>query len=148
MEPIERRILLQQLGGLEECSEARIFVSSRPEDDIARLLDTKAASIVVDNKNSTSIQIYVNERIQNWLDSADFAAEARGKIRQLLSPLAANANGKHLYRDRFVYYSHADIHPKGMFLYARVILDNAELLTSLDEMEQELRVFPKDLDEV
>lgn len=95
MEPIERRILLQQLAELDECAEARIFVSSRPEDDIAKFLDTKAASIIVNNNNSASIQIYVNQRIQNWLDNADFIAQARKKIRQLLSPLAANANGKY-----------------------------------------------------
>ena len=35
-----------------------------------------------------------------------------------------------------------------MFLYARIILDNAELLTNLEEIEQELRVLPESLDEV
>lgn len=154
MEPIERRILLQQLQELDECTEARILFSSRPEDDIAKFLDTTAASIIVNHNNSASIQIYVNQRIQSWLDNVDFVAQARKKIRQLLSPLAANANGQYpgtqqrLLVLREGECTHADIRSKGMFLYARIILDNAELLTSLDEIEQELRVLPRDLDEV
>lgn len=101
MELIERRILLQQLNELDECAEAKIFVSSRPEDDITKFLDTKAASIIVNNNNSASIQVYVNQRIQTWLDNADFITQARKKIRQLLAPLAANANGIYTFESAF-----------------------------------------------
>jgi hypothetical protein len=34
-----------------------------------------------------------------------------------------------------------------MFLYARIILDNAELCSSVEELEQELRVLPSDLND-
>jgi len=34
-----------------------------------------------------------------------------------------------------------------MFLYARIVLDNAELLTCLEEIEGELGALPADLDE-
>lgn len=36
----------------------------------------------------------------------------------------------------------------GMFLYARIILDNAEQLSNLEEIEQELSILPESLDEV
>lgn len=35
-----------------------------------------------------------------------------------------------------------------MFLYARIVLDNAERLTNLEEIERELHVLPESLDEV
>jgi len=35
----------------------------------------------------------------------------------------------------------------GMFLYARIVLDNAELFSSLDEIEGELKALPEDLNE-
>jgi hypothetical protein len=34
-----------------------------------------------------------------------------------------------------------------MFLYARIVLDNAETCNGLEEIERELRVLPVDLNE-
>ena len=36
---------------------------------------------------------------------------------------------------------------QGMFLYARIVLDNVSLLTGLEEIESELRALPEDLDD-
>jgi len=36
---------------------------------------------------------------------------------------------------------------QGMFLYARIILDNVMLLTELDEIKRELKVLPADLND-
>ncbi len=35
----------------------------------------------------------------------------------------------------------------GMFLYARIILDNLEQMSSIDEMRNELEALPNDLKE-
>lgn len=93
MDQVERRILLEQLCKLDGCTEAKLLVSSRAEDDIGEVLKTKATSILVHKKNSASIQAYVNRRIQSWMDTTNFVQPARQQIRHLLAPLAANADG-------------------------------------------------------
>lgn len=128
MDPAERGILLQKLSELSSYPEVRILVSSRPEDDIADLLQTKAVSIRVDKKNSISIHSYVTKRTTGWLQRGRFDQKTQRQIRNLLAPLASNACG--------------------MFLYARIVLDNAESFTSLKEIERELQVLPMDLNDV
>ncbi|KAI0402243.1 hypothetical protein F4802DRAFT_618082 [Xylaria palmicola] len=127
MEVQERKILLQQLVSMDGCPETRILFSSRPEHDIAGILDTKAISIHVDKRNSKSIEAYVQQRGRNWIENGNFDQEAQKEIRCLLSPIAARA--------------------EGMFLFARIILDNAELLTDCREIQRELKVLPLDLND-
>ncbi|KAH6626209.1 hypothetical protein B0J18DRAFT_443769 [Chaetomium sp. MPI-SDFR-AT-0129] len=127
MEAVERGILLNQLADLESCPEVRTLISSRPEDDIANILDAKASKIRVDKRNSDSIRSYVNQRTQDWMRTADFDQEIRKQVEHLLEPVAEHANG--------------------MFLYARIVLDNAETCNGLEEIERELRVLPVDLDD-
>ncbi|KAI0541608.1 hypothetical protein GGR58DRAFT_497799 [Xylaria digitata] len=98
IEAVERRILLQQLVDLASCLTIRILLSSRPEDDIANILTTKATGIRVDKRNSDSIRAYIEQRLR-------------------------------------------------MFLYARIVLDNAEQFTSIQEIERELAVLPLDLND-
>ncbi|KAK0714452.1 hypothetical protein B0T21DRAFT_375908 [Apiosordaria backusii] len=125
MEVVERGILLQQLTDLESCPELKILISSRREDDIASILGAKATEIRVDKRNSDSIQSYINQRTQDWIRTANFEQEIRNRVERLLAPVAKKANG--------------------MFLYARIILDNAETCNGLEEIERELRVLPVDL---
>ncbi|KAH8897615.1 hypothetical protein GQ53DRAFT_777961 [Thozetella sp. PMI_491] len=125
MEAIERRILLQQLTELDACTDTKVLVSSRPEDDIARFLESKALAICANKRNSAGIQSYATQRINTWMDQGGFDDTAQGKIRQLLAPLAARS--------------------QGMFLYARIVLDNVELLTGFEEIERELQAMPHDL---
>ncbi|KAI0198370.1 hypothetical protein F4808DRAFT_462839 [Astrocystis sublimbata] len=127
IEAVERRILLHQLVGLASCPGIRILLSSRAEDDIAQILTTKATGIRVDERNSASIQKYVQQRYRDWIDQCDFDQEAQDKIQTLLAPIATRADG--------------------MFLYARIVLDNAEQLTSVEEIERELTVLPRDLND-
>ncbi|KAI1122695.1 hypothetical protein F5Y10DRAFT_281496 [Nemania abortiva] len=127
MEVEERRTLLQQLVGMDGCPETRILLSSRPEDDIVGILDTKAISIYVDKRNSNSIEAYVRHRARSWIENGNFDQQAQKEIQSLLNPIAARA--------------------QGMFLYARIILDNAELLTDCQEIERELKVLPLDLND-
>jgi hypothetical protein len=93
MEVVERGILLQQLTDLESCPGIKILISSRPEDDIASLLDAKATQIRVDKRNSGSIQSYVNQRTRDWIRAANFDQEIRKKVETLLAPVTGNANG-------------------------------------------------------
>lgn len=37
---------------------------------------------------------------------------------------------------------------KGMFLYARIVIDNVVDLTNINDIRRELRVLPEDLDDV
>ncbi|KAI3319186.1 hypothetical protein HD806DRAFT_295960 [Xylariaceae sp. AK1471] len=127
MEQKERSILLEQLVGMDCCPEMRILFSSRPEDDIANILDTKAIEIHVNKRNSGSIETYIKQRARNWFEDGEFDQEAQKQIERLLVPIAARA--------------------KGMFLFARIILDNVELLSDFQEIEQELKVLPLDLND-
>ena len=36
---------------------------------------------------------------------------------------------------------------KGMFLYARIVIDNVVDLTNINDIRRELRVLPEDLDD-
>lgn len=94
MDAVERRILLQQLAGLDDLTEVKILISSRPEDDIASTLAAKAVGIRVDKENSGAIQTYVNQRTQNWLNREGFDQETQRQIKSLLLPVTGNANGE------------------------------------------------------
>ena len=91
---IERGRLLNRLLDLSEnCRETKILISSRLEDDITAILNSKAAAIRVDNRNAGSIQAFVTRRTQNWFRHSNFLPEARSEIEGLLAPLASNAKG-------------------------------------------------------
>lgn len=94
MEAVERGILLQKLTDLEGCPGVKILISSRPEDDLASILNAKATEIRVDKRNSDSIQSYVNQRTQNWIRTANFDQEVQKHVERLLAPVTESANGK------------------------------------------------------
>ncbi|KAH0566067.1 hypothetical protein GP486_000532 [Trichoglossum hirsutum] len=124
----ERQMLLSKLLTIiERNNEVKLLISSRGEYDISRILKEKAKAIQVDSRNSGSIQAYINQRIQVWFRNTEFSAIAKSEIQGLLAPLAANA--------------------RGMFLYARIILDDAEMLSDLGVIRSDLKVLPKNLDE-
>ncbi|SPO07346.1 uncharacterized protein DNG_10040 [Cephalotrichum gorgonifer] len=127
MDKVERGFLLQHLLDTHDCPDTRILVSSRSEDDITNFLKTTAVAIRVDKRNGGSILSYIDQRTQDWMKEKGFKSKPRQQIRQLLTPLAANANG--------------------MFLYARIVMDNAQLFTDLDEIKRELEVLPVDLND-
>ncbi|KAF7555032.1 hypothetical protein G7Z17_g2472 [Cylindrodendrum hubeiense] len=126
MEEFERQILLHQLNELsKECEDLRLLISSRAEDDIDRMLQHKATRIRVDIRNSGSIQAYVNRRCQDWVINHQLNPDTKSELLGLLSPLSAKANG--------------------MFLYARIIMDNLEQMSSIEEIRRELKALPNDL---
>jgi hypothetical protein len=114
------------LETLKESSEMKLCFSSRAEDDINRIIGTRAEVIRVDRKNSGSIQSYVNDRTKRLIDKHQLSPAAESEIKSLISPLAANS--------------------KGMFLYARVVMDNVIMLNDVEEVRRELRALPQDLD--
>ncbi|OJJ99037.1 hypothetical protein ASPACDRAFT_79712 [Aspergillus aculeatus ATCC 16872] len=126
IEEYERQVLLERLEDLVKgCPGVRILIGSRPEGDISRRLDGKAITINVHDRNAGSIQHYINHRARSWIDSLECLPATETEIGVLLSPLAAKA--------------------KGMFLYARIVLDNLQSITRMDDIRRELRALPEDL---
>ena len=94
IDEVERGRLLKQLLQLcETCEDAKIFISSRAEDDISRLLKDKA-TIRVDDRNAGSIQRYVTQRIREWFLERMFLPEAQTEIQALLAPLSSKSKGR------------------------------------------------------
>ncbi|KAI5458907.1 hypothetical protein BGZ63DRAFT_389893 [Mariannaea sp. PMI_226] len=126
MEYSERHIVLQRLGEIsKDCADLRLLISSRAEADISRVLLQKATTIRVDEGNSGGIQTYVDKRFQDWMNSHEFNQETRLEFLNFISPLSAKA--------------------KGMFLYARIVLDDLEQMNSIGEIRSELKALPNDL---
>lgn len=95
MGQLERQILLQRLDELaKDCEDLRVLVCSRDEHDISKILNEKAASVRVDERNSGSIQVYIDHRCKTWMDDRQFVPEVRREFDELISPLSAKANGK------------------------------------------------------
>lgn len=95
MEETERHFLLLGLDELSKaCDDVRVLICSRTEDDIFRLIEPKATGIRVHQRNSGSIQKYVDYRSQNWLAKYYPDSNADSEIDGLLYPLSANAEGE------------------------------------------------------
>ncbi|KAF4944315.1 hypothetical protein FSARC_14704 [Fusarium sarcochroum] len=126
MEPFERKILLQKLESLSnDCMKLRFLISSRAEDDILKSMEQKARTIRIEHRNAGSIQQYVDHRCRDWMAREQFDRYARTEVLQVTASLSAKA--------------------EGMFLYARIILDDLEQMSSIEEIRQELRALPNDL---
>ena len=95
MDECERQIIFQRLDELSKgCDDVRFLICSRAEADISKILEQKAKNIRVNDTNFGSIQNYVDFRSQNWMASCQYDSKTESEIRNLLSPLAANAKGK------------------------------------------------------
>ncbi|KAF5643189.1 nacht domain protein [Fusarium sp. NRRL 52700] len=115
------------LDMLKSLSHVKLLVSSRRVEKIERILKPIAKILPIDLKNSGCIEAYVSHRGGEWLDSSFFDSDARSEVRQLLNPLASKADG--------------------MFLYARIVLEDVEMLQDLDSIRDQLKVLPEGLDE-
>ncbi|GKZ31234.1 hypothetical protein AbraIFM66950_011525 [Aspergillus brasiliensis] len=128
MDEHERQVLLERLEEIaKECRDLRILISCRPEGDISRKLEKNAFAIKVNDRNAGSIQHYVDHRAHDWISSLGCSPSMETELRGLLSPLAAKA--------------------AGMFLYARIVLDNLQGIVSLDDIRRELKALPEDLND-
>ncbi|KAF5700224.1 nacht domain-containing protein [Fusarium mundagurra] len=117
-------LLLDVLKGLPH---VKLLVSSRRVERIERILKPIAMILPIDQKNSRCIEAYVSHRGGEWLDNSFFDSDARSEVQQLLKPLASKADG--------------------MFLYARIVLEDVEMLQDLDSIRDQLSVLPEGLDE-
>ncbi|KAL6826144.1 hypothetical protein V8C40DRAFT_286985 [Trichoderma camerunense] len=124
----EREKLLKKLCETSTaCKRTLLLISSRAEHDISAILGQISSIIRVDTHNAASIQTFVADWAQTWFSAHDFLCEDKSEIEDLLAPISLKA--------------------KGMFLYAKIMLRSIEELDNLDEIRDELRVLPKDLDE-
>lgn len=121
------RLVTELLGLAKICERLRIILSSRSEADIMRLLDDTAVVIPVHDHNEGSIKDYIHERSQYIFHTRKVFPKAQVEIRKLLVPLASRA--------------------KGMFLYARLIMDMIATMHDMSEMLKELAVLPETLDD-
>ena len=121
------RLVTELLRLAKICERLRIILSSRSEADIMRLLDDTAVVIRVHDHNEGSIKDYIHERSQHIFHTRKVFPKAQVEIRKLLVPLASRA--------------------KGMFLYARLIMDMIATMHDMSEMLKELAVLPESLDD-
>lgn len=95
MEEAERHILLSRLVALtQDCKEVRVLLCSREEDDITRMIEPNGSRIRVHQRNSGSIQKYVDYRTQSWIAKYGPDAISELEIQGLLYPLSAKAAGE------------------------------------------------------
>ena len=83
--------------------------------------------IPVHDHNEGSIKDYIHERSQYIFHTRKVFPKAQVEIRKLLVPLASRA--------------------KGMFLFARLIMDMIATMHDMSEMLKELAVLPESLDD-
>ncbi|KAI0535309.1 hypothetical protein GGR58DRAFT_529608 [Xylaria digitata] len=120
------RLVTVLLRLAEESEKLRIIFSARPEADLIRLLDNIAVVINVHEQNEGNIKIYIDQRMQDIFHIRRVFPAVQTEIARLLEPLVSRA--------------------KGMFLYARLIMDMVATLDDLSEIKMELAVLPESLD--
>ncbi|KAF5241930.1 hypothetical protein FANTH_8890 [Fusarium anthophilum] len=111
-------ITIDGLDEIDDCTQ-QVFLHL--------LLDVLKTLPHVKLLNSGCIEAYVSHRGGEWLDNSFFDSDAHSEFRQLLKPLASKADG--------------------MFLYARIVLEDVEMLQDLDSIRDQLSVLPEGLDE-
>ncbi len=96
LEEFERKQLLRSLLDiLGACRESglKIYISSREEDDVRRILHPKAKTICVQTSNRVAINTYVNSRFDEWMANSEFLDQGKSEIRALLYPVCLKAKG-------------------------------------------------------
>lgn len=90
----ERKIFLQQLLKVSSaCAKLKICICSRLERDIENLFGEVAVSISVNKNNSRSIRTYTEQRYTDWMQEAQFTAEAQIDIYAPFSVIATRCEG-------------------------------------------------------
>jgi hypothetical protein len=96
VDEFERRQLLRALIdilGTRRDSGLKIYISSRPEDDIRRILHPTAKAVCVDASNRSGIDTYVNHRFDEWMATSEFHDQRKNEIRALLYHVGLKARG-------------------------------------------------------
>lgn len=138
----ERTLLVKTLLQMQiDVTNLKILFSSRPEDDLTRLLDTKAHSIRVHDHNSADLAHYVDQRAESFMMERPTEPAIASEVHGLMKVIAAKAEGK-----QPVSQSSAQTNDSGMFLYARLLCAILAEQSSLDAMKHEVNNLPHGLD--
>ncbi|KAL1870875.1 hypothetical protein Daus18300_004964 [Diaporthe australafricana] len=90
----ERLQILRLTIEIMQKSNVKILISSRPEDDISRMLPEEVRSLRVHDFNTHDIEIYVNNRASSLVsDVGDFELDLALKISDLMGKIAVKAEG-------------------------------------------------------
>ena len=136
------RILGILLQIATEIDTLRVMISCRPEADLTSLLSEKSFAIRVNEQNGGGVQSYISQRTSSWYEERAFYPEARKEMKALLAPLAEKSKGTYGYliANRGLTFN------KGMFLYAKVVLDSIRFL-EIDEIKSDLKVLPETMND-
>lgn len=121
-----QRLIPELLELVEVCEGLRIVLSSRPEADLVHKLENAAVSIRLHDHNEESISAYIRQRSHIMFEKLWVPIPEQAEIQRLLLPLGSRA--------------------KGMFLYARLVMDMVEDIQDFSEIQNELFVLPESLD--
>lgn len=123
------RMVGQLLALVQPRTGLDVILSSRPEADLMHALGDAAMVIQVHDHNQQNIESYVTTSTeQMFLDRQILQKHHQEKMKTLMAPVAKRA--------------------RGMFLYARLIMNMVENMTDMAEIQNELSVLPENLDDV
>jgi hypothetical protein len=129
-----------------EIDGLRLLVSCRAEGDITRALKGKCSSIRIDEHNTEGIHTFITQHTSKWYNERGFRPEVRKEIGSLLAPLADKSKGT-ITRIVTPHTGNGDLTLNlGMFLYARIVLDNIESMDP-EEILEDLEILPDTMDE-
>lgn len=95
-EEFERGLLLRQvLKVTRECDNARVLISSRPEDNIESLLRNTSTSLHAETRNKSSIRVFFKSRFNEWLEGRTFSTAELEEMTALMDDIAGQAQGMH-----------------------------------------------------
>jgi hypothetical protein len=97
VDEFQRKQFLTTIMEISDAStdpKLKVCISSRAEDDIAKILEPRAATISVDKENTPAIFTYVNSRYEEWMANSDFLNEGASEIKSLLQPVCIKAKGR------------------------------------------------------
>ena len=139
----ERPVLLKGfLQMSNQCPELKVMVSSREETDIAALLRSRAISLRIALRNSGDIELYFNNRVEDWLETLDIDEATSSSLRTLLRGVPEKAKGIATHR-----FSKNDTNRSGMFLYAKLVIENLRYQIDLPAIRREAANLPTGLDQ-
>lgn len=139
----ERHVLLNGfLQMSNQCPELKVMVSSREEADISGLLRSRALLLRIDLRNSEDIELYFNNRAEEWLNALEINDATYSSLKNLLQGVPKKAKGIAIY---CLYGGLAK--PSGMFLYAKLVIENLKSQLDLSAIKREAANLPTGLDQ-
>jgi len=135
-------ILLELVEISKQCPALKVMISSREETDITRLLQSRAISVGIGMRNKEDIALYCKKEVSLWLDGLDLEDEVYEEISGLIHCVTDNSNGLASMKTLWITL----LTSKGMFLYAKLVIDNLKDQPSLDAIRREVRNLPRGLD--